>query len=57
MDERPSNHGKPWSLQDVAALKELAARKAQAGIIALDLGWTEGAVRGKAAERHVELRA
>lgn len=57
MDERPRNHGKWWWLQDVAALKELAGRKARAGIIAFDLGWTEGAVRGKAAELHVELRA
>jgi hypothetical protein len=57
MDEKPSDHGRPWSLQDGAALKELAARKVQAGIIAIDLGPTEGAVRGKVAELHMELVA
>ncbi len=57
MNEKPSNRGKPWSLQDVAALKELATGKAQARIIAFELCRTEGAVRRKAADLEVELDA
>jgi hypothetical protein len=57
MDEKPSNHGKPWSLPHVAALKKLAANKANARIVAFELCRTEGAVRARTAELHAELAA
>jgi hypothetical protein len=54
MNEKPSNHGQPWSLQDVVALKKLVARKASPKVIAFELGRAEDVVKRKAAELHVE---
>lgn len=55
MKEKPSNHGKPWSLQDVVALKKLATRKTPAKVMAFELCRTEEAVIRKAAELRVDL--
>jgi hypothetical protein len=52
----PKNAGKSWSSQDEAELKRLATGNTPTRVIALKLGRSEDAVRGKAQELNVSLK-
>lgn len=50
------NSGNRWSDSEVKDLKKLAKENTPTRVIGLKLGRTEGAVRSKAAEKHVSLK-
>lgn len=52
----PANSGKPWTADDNAQLRDLAARDTPTRIIGLKLGRTEDAVRSHAAELDISLK-
>lgn len=52
----PKNNGKPWTVQDDAALKKLAEGNTPTRVIALKLGRTEGAVQSHASSVGVSLK-
>jgi hypothetical protein len=47
---------KPWTVEDVSALKELAANRTPARMIAVKLGRTLGAVQARASAERISLR-
>lgn len=49
------NSGKPWTSQDVAQLKQLAAGNTPTRVIGLKLGRTESAVYTQASQQNVSL--
>lgn len=51
------NQGACWTPEDIRKLRELAGRNTPTRIIALKLGRSEGAVRAKAEQLEVSLRA
>lgn len=55
MAKSTRNTGKPWTPQDVKALKTLAAGNTPTRVIGLKLGRTEAAVYGKASAEDVSL--
>jgi hypothetical protein len=52
----PSNHGKPWTPEDVKSLGKLADQNTPTRVIALKLKPTEDAVRSKASEEEISLK-
>lgn len=56
MSKSTRNTGKPWTPNDVKALKNLAEGNTPTGVIGLKLGRTENAVRSKASETGVSLK-
>jgi DNA-binding NarL/FixJ family response regulator len=52
----PSNHGKAWTPKDQQTLQRLAKGNTPTGLIAHQLGRTEGSVRSHASETHVSLK-
>ena len=50
------NHGKHWTPQDVAQLKQLAKENTPTRVIGLKMGRTEDAVRAKAGDNNVSLK-
>jgi hypothetical protein len=52
----PSNNGKPWTPDDNAQLRDLAAGDTPTRIIGLKLGRSEDAVRSHAAELGISLK-
>jgi hypothetical protein len=50
------NSGKPWTKDDVKALKQLAKENTPTRVIGLKLGRTEDAVRSKAKTEGVSLK-
>jgi hypothetical protein len=55
MAKTPSNHGKPWTPQEVQRLRELTKGNTPTRLIASKLGRTEDAVRSKAGEKGISL--
>lgn len=56
MAKPPANHGKQWTPDDVAQLKQLAKQNTPTRVIGLKLGRTEDSVRTKAGENSVSLK-
>lgn len=56
MAKTPKNHGKEWTNSDNRRLADLARRNTPTGLIAHDLGRTEGSVRTHASEENVSLK-
>jgi len=56
MAKTPGNHGKHWTPQDVAQLKQLAKENTPTRVIGLKMGRTEDAVRAKAGDNNVSLK-
>jgi hypothetical protein len=56
MAKVPTNHGKPWTKDDVKELKELAKGNTPTRVVALKLGRTPDAVVGKASEEGISLK-
>ena len=56
MAKTPGNHGKHWTPQDVAQLKQLAKENTPTRVIGLKMGRTEDAVRTKAGDNNVSLK-
>jgi hypothetical protein len=54
--EANSNHGKQWTSEDVAKLKQLAAGNTPTRVMALKLNRTAPAVQTKAHELKVSLK-
>jgi hypothetical protein len=50
MAKQPTNHGKPWTPQDLKQLKQLAKENTPTRVMGLKLGRTPDAVQGKASE-------
>ncbi|MCW5755355.1 MAG: hypothetical protein KIT24_11665 [Phycisphaeraceae bacterium] len=50
MPKQPTNHGKPWTPQDIKQLKQLAKENTPTRVMGLKLGRTPDAVQGKASE-------
>jgi hypothetical protein len=51
------NRGKPWTQSDLSALERYAAASMSTRVVALKLGRTEGAVKSKADELKIPLKA
>jgi hypothetical protein len=56
MSKSTRNSGKPWSLDDVKSLKQLAKGNTPTGVMSIQLGRTEDAIRAKASELGVSLK-
>ena len=56
MNKSERNSGAPWSDDDVAKLKKLAAENTPTRVIGLKLGRTEDAVYAKASELGISLK-
>lgn len=56
MAKSTKNTGKPWTQEDVAQLKELAAGNTPTGIIGLKLGRTKGSIQSKASQEGISLQ-
>lgn len=56
MAKEPKNHGKQWSKEDVAQLKELAKQNTPTRVAAMKLGRKPEAVQAKASELGVSLK-
>lgn len=56
MSKSTRNSGRTWTPNDVRQLRNLARGNTPTRVIGLKLGRTEGAVRSKAAEKHVSLK-
>jgi hypothetical protein len=50
------NSGKPWSAQDISALKQFARVNTPTGVISVKLGRTEDAIYTKASDLNISLR-
>ncbi len=50
------NSGKPWTPQEVRALKMLAHENTPAGVISLKMGRTKPAVYSKASQENISLK-
>lgn len=57
MSNNPKNHGKHWTKKDVEKIKELANQGKTTVQIAKDLGRTDSAIRNKADEKKISLKA
>ena len=56
MAKTPKNHGKAWTAAEDRRLKTLAKGNTPTGLIAHDLGRTEGAVYSHASDANVSLK-
>jgi hypothetical protein len=56
MAKEPKNHGKPWTPQDIAHLRELVNQNTPTRVIGLKMDRTEDAIYGKASELGVSLK-
>lgn len=56
MAKPPKKHGQAWLAADEQKLKKLAGGNTPTGLIAWELGRTEGAIYSKAAEIDVSLK-
>lgn len=56
MAKNPENHGKAWTSQQEAQLKQLAKENTPTRVMGLKLGRTEDSVRGKASDLGVSLK-
>lgn len=56
MAKKPANHGKQWSQQDVAQLRDLAHGNTPTRVIGLKMGRTEASIQSKASDIHLSLK-
>lgn len=56
MGQKPGNHRKQWTPQDIQRLKELAAGNTPTRVIGLKLGRTEDAIESKASAEDISLK-
>ena len=56
MAKTPENHGKSWTPNDEAKLRDLASRNTPTGLIAYRLGRTESAVYSHASDIRISLK-
>lgn len=56
MAKPPSNHGKPWTNQQVNQLDKLAAQNTPTRVIGLKMGRTPEAVQSKASAEGISLK-
>jgi len=56
MAMKPPNHGKPWTDEQIAKLKELVAQNTPTRVIAHKLGRTEKAIYAKVNEQDISLK-
>ncbi|MBL8907345.1 MAG: hypothetical protein JNM20_11785 [Rhizobiales bacterium] len=56
MAKQPKNHGKPWSPEELEALRQFVKANTSGPEIGLKLGRTEDAIYAKAAEQNLSLR-
>lgn len=56
MAKPPKNHGKAWTNDDLAKLKDLAKGNTPTGLIAHAMGRTETAIRAKASAEELSLK-
>jgi hypothetical protein len=55
MAKPPKNHGKSWTNADLKNLEKLANHNTPTGLIAYELGRTEGSIYSKASEEGISL--
>jgi hypothetical protein len=53
--QKPAKHGEPWSPEEDARLREMAANSSSALAIAKDLGRSLGSVQGRATVLNVKI--
>lgn len=56
MTKTPPNHGKSWTAQQEANLRQLATQNTPTRVIGLKLGRTESSIQGKASALNVSLK-
>ena len=56
MSKTPTNHGKPWTSQQVRQLQQLANHNTPTRVMGLKLGRTPEAVQQKASEEGISLK-
>lgn len=56
MVKKPTNHGKPWTTEQVKELKTLAKENTPTRVIGLKLGRTPDSVQGKASDEGISLK-
>lgn len=56
MAKQPSNHGKPWTPQQVRELEQLAKENTPTRVIGLKMGRTPEAVQSKASQEGISLK-
>ena len=56
MTKTPSNHGKNWTLGNVAQLTQLANQNTPTRVIGLKMGRTPDAVAQKASQENISLK-
>lgn len=56
MAKQPPKSGTPWTAEDLAQLRNLAAGNTPTRIIGLKLGRSESSIYSKAAERGISLK-
>ena len=56
MSNKPANHGKPWTEDQVHKLEKLAEDNTPTRVMGLKLGRTEGSIRSKASEEDISLK-
>jgi hypothetical protein len=56
MAKKPTNHGKDWTPQEVARLRQLTKENTPTRVAALKLGRSEDSIYGKAQREGVSLK-
>jgi hypothetical protein len=56
MPKKPTNHGKPWTPQEINKLEKLAQENTPTRVMGLKLGRTPGAVQTKASGEGISLK-
>ena len=56
MTKTPTNHGKPWTSDDIAQLQRLADQNTPTRVAGIKLGRTPEAVAQKASEERISLK-
>ena len=56
MKKTPNNQGKTWTKSDIEKLEKLADKNTPTGLIAYQLGRTEGSINNKASQEKISLQ-
>lgn len=56
MGKTPSNHGNPWTKEDIKELKDLAKKNTPTRVIGLKMGRTESSIESKASDEGISLK-
>lgn len=56
MAKTPKNQGKTWTQDDIEKLQKLADKNTPTGLIAYQLGRSEGSINSKANQENISLK-